>query len=192
VILDKPLPDPDDLNSAIPVGEWEKGVDGQPRPPWAHVVIVYGVDIAVGVPYTFISATTGAHIAFDHLMDAVYGMRMLRGDSVLPVVELGERPMKTKFGTKSRPSFNIVSWKEPIGSTAVEKVEPEPQQAALTQASEPVKAEATTSQPVKAEAATLAPTKAKRGLRTATGTLAGMVDVKPVTPEEGIAERIPW
>ena len=44
VIRDKPLPDPDDLNSAIPIGEWEKGVDGQPRPPWAHVVVVYGID----------------------------------------------------------------------------------------------------------------------------------------------------
>jgi hypothetical protein len=143
VILDKPLPDPDDLNSAIPLSEWEKGVDGQPRKPWAHVVIVYGVDIAVGAPYTFISATTGAHIAFDHLMDAVHGMRMLRGDSVLPVVELGERPMKTKFGDKSRPSFDIVNWKEPIGSAALEETEPEPQQGVLPQA----QAETTTPTP---------------------------------------------
>ncbi|HZZ21489.1 MAG TPA: hypothetical protein VFE60_02440 [Roseiarcus sp.] len=146
VIVDKPLPDPDDLNAAIPASEWERGVDGQPRKPWAHVVIVYGVDIAVGAPYTFISATTGAHIAFDRLMDAVQGMRMLRGDNVLPVVELGERPMKTKFGDKSRPSFNIISWKEPV-SSALEELEPESQQAALSQ---------------------------------------------PVTPGEGLSEKIPW
>ena len=33
-IVEKPLPDPDELNAAIPVQEWEAGVDGKPRPPW--------------------------------------------------------------------------------------------------------------------------------------------------------------
>src|SRR6476660_6727775 len=31
-IKDKPLPIPDVLNSAIPVTEWERGIDGKPRP----------------------------------------------------------------------------------------------------------------------------------------------------------------
>src|SRR5690348_9757828 len=41
IISDKPLPDPEQLNSAIPVKEWERGIDGQPRKPWQHVVVVY-------------------------------------------------------------------------------------------------------------------------------------------------------
>lgn len=46
VIRDKPLPDPDDLNSAIPVAEWEMDLTGQPRKPWAHVTVVYFIDPA--------------------------------------------------------------------------------------------------------------------------------------------------
>ena len=111
VLLDKPLPDPDDLNAAIPIEEWELGVDGQKRKPWAHVCVVYGVDVAKGGIYTFISATTGAHIAFEALREAVATMRMLRGDKVVPLVTLAERPMKTKFGIKVRPHFEIAGWK---------------------------------------------------------------------------------
>jgi len=43
-ITEKPLPDPETLNAQIPVSEWEEGVDGRPRPPWAHYVVVYLVD----------------------------------------------------------------------------------------------------------------------------------------------------
>src|SRR5947207_454092 len=37
----KPLPDVDELNDAIPQKEWEKGIDGKPRPPWGRQVVVY-------------------------------------------------------------------------------------------------------------------------------------------------------
>ena len=172
VIADHPLPDENTLNENIPISEWEKGPDGLPRPPWSHVVVIYGIDIVTGAPYTYISATTGGHIAYDQLMQAIEGMRLLRGGSVLPLVELGERPMRTRFGDKSRPAFNIVSWKEPASLTALEELgeseELESQQAALTQASDPVKAEAATP--------------ARRGLK----------DVKPVSPGEAINDKVPW
>jgi len=32
-IFDRPLPNPDELNSKIPESEWELGLDGKPRPP---------------------------------------------------------------------------------------------------------------------------------------------------------------
>jgi hypothetical protein len=76
-IVDKPLPDPEMLNSTIPVSEWEKGVDGKPRPPWAHTVVVYLVNLATGETYTYSSATAGAHIAWNRLREAVITMRML-------------------------------------------------------------------------------------------------------------------
>ena len=33
-ISEHPLPDPDELNKAIPIAEWETGLDGKPRRPW--------------------------------------------------------------------------------------------------------------------------------------------------------------
>lgn len=133
VIRDKPLPNPDDLNAGIPVSEWEKGVDGLPRPPWADTAVVYFICPLVGCFYTFVSSTTGARIAVDNLRESVAGMRMLRGDNVLPVVTLTERPMKTRFGTKSRPAFDIVDWRE-AGAPVLREEAPK---AALTLASEP-------------------------------------------------------
>jgi hypothetical protein len=35
-IVDKPLPDLEQLNGAIPKSEWEPGLDGHPRPPYSH------------------------------------------------------------------------------------------------------------------------------------------------------------
>ena len=46
VISDKPLPDPEQLNAAIPENEWERGIDGKLRKPWAHIVVVYLVNPA--------------------------------------------------------------------------------------------------------------------------------------------------
>jgi len=74
-IVEKPLPDPDELNAAIPVREWEVGVDGKPRAPWAHTVVVYLVNLATGETYTYAAATVGAHIAVEGLKEAVITMR---------------------------------------------------------------------------------------------------------------------
>ncbi len=45
-------------------------------------------------------------------------MRALRGDKVVPVVELDAKPMKTQYGTKLRPEFKIVDWRDFGGETA--------------------------------------------------------------------------
>jgi hypothetical protein len=176
VIRDKPLPDPDDLNSAIPVSEWETGIDGQKRPPWADTAVVYFIDPLVGCFYTFVSSTTGGRIAYDHLKESVAGMRMLRGDRVLPLVTLGERPMKTRFGDKSRPHFEIVDWKE-AGAPVLREETPK---AALPLASKP---EAELGQPA------LQPEPARAKRKT---TLERMGDVEPVSPGEAIIDKIPW
>jgi hypothetical protein len=82
-IVDKPLPSADDLNSAIPVSEWEIGVDGTPRKPWAHNVVVYLVNLETGETYTYAAPTVGAHMAYDALKDAVITMRALRGEKCM-------------------------------------------------------------------------------------------------------------
>ena len=179
VIRDKPLPDPDDLNAAIPVAEWEIGIDGQKRPPWMDTVVVYAIDPLTGGFYTFVSSTTGGRIAVDHLKESVSGMRLLRGGRVLPLITLGERPMKTRFGVKSRPHFEIVEWKEPISSAPEE----EAPKAALPPASEPE----LEPEPVKAAAPAPQPAMSRRKAPT----LARMADVRPVSLGEAINDEIP-
>jgi hypothetical protein len=180
VIRNKPLPDPDVLNAAIPVDEWEVGLDGQKRPPWADTAVVYFIDPLTGAFFTFVSSTTGARIGVDHLKESVTGMRMLRGDRVLPLIKLGERPMKTRFGVKSRPHFEIVSWKE-AGAPILEEEAPK---AALPLASELEAEPGQTAAP----ALQSEPAKVKRK----TTTLERMGNVKSVSPGEAVNDKIPW
>jgi hypothetical protein len=107
----QPFPDLDDLNAAIPVNEWELGIDGKPQPPWVHQHIVYLLDPSTGDSYTFISGTWGARIAAASLTSRVKHIRALRGDRVIPLVGLEARPMKTQFGVKQRPEFAISEWR---------------------------------------------------------------------------------
>ena len=49
-ITEQPLPDPKVLNAAIPVEEWEIGLDGNPTPPWKLTYVIYMVDLKTGAP----------------------------------------------------------------------------------------------------------------------------------------------
>ena len=102
-ITEHPLPDPKQLNAAIPVTEWEIGLDGKPRPPWKLVYVIYMIDLKTGAIFTYANSTYGAKLAYEHLEEQIGVMRMLRGEHVLPIVRLEKRPMKTQFGMKSRP-----------------------------------------------------------------------------------------
>jgi hypothetical protein len=48
------LPDVDELNAAIPQSEWGIGLDGQPRPPWQMVFVVFLLDPADASLYSFV------------------------------------------------------------------------------------------------------------------------------------------
>jgi hypothetical protein len=109
---DEPLPDVDELNAQIPREEWEDGLDGQPRPPWQHVYIAYFVNTVDASVFTFINGTIGARIAVEKLQDRVKWMRTLRGANVAPLVRLDAKEMKTRFGTKMRPEFTVIEWRE--------------------------------------------------------------------------------
>jgi hypothetical protein len=109
-IAQKPLPDPDEMNAAIPQSEWEEGPDGKPRPPWQLAHFVYLLEIETCEKLTFVSATIGAKIAVSALQDRVAWMRKLRGADVVPQVELSFKPMSTRFGMRKRPDFKIVGW----------------------------------------------------------------------------------
>jgi hypothetical protein len=107
----QPWPNIDDLNAEIPQDEWELGLDGKLRPPWQRQFAIYFLDPETAANYTFANGTTGASIAVANLKDAIKWQRAIRGDHVLPLVELSNKPMKTKFGSKLRPHFQIVEWR---------------------------------------------------------------------------------
>jgi hypothetical protein len=108
----KDLPDVDELNAKIPQEEWEDGLDGKPRPPWQHVWIAYLIRTTDAMMFTFLNSTTGARLAVQKLASQVNNMRVLRGANVVPIVKLSAKPMRTMFGEKMRPSFEIVDWRE--------------------------------------------------------------------------------
>jgi hypothetical protein len=106
-----PLPDLGELNKQIPMTEWEEGLDGKPRPPWALYYVVYLMSPEDGADYTSVNNTSGQRIAWEQLQSRICNVRMLRGANVVALVELDSKPMTTKFGTKQRPSFKITDWR---------------------------------------------------------------------------------
>jgi hypothetical protein len=109
----EPLPDVDELNEKIPESEWEKGLDGKPKPPWQNVFGLYLLNPADGSIFTYVNSTTGTRIGYEKLKDRIDMMRMLRGTNVAPVIKLESRLMKTQYGAKARPEFTIVNWAGP-------------------------------------------------------------------------------
>jgi hypothetical protein len=138
---ERPLPDVELLNEAIPKDQWEEGLNG-PRPPYVLQHIAYLLDPRDASFYTFINGTVNARIAVERLTEKVRAMRILRGQRVTPIVELGSKPMSTSFGQKMRPEFIVVDWRELGGGSLVE-TKPTPQlppaQDAQQQIGKPVK-----------------------------------------------------
>jgi hypothetical protein len=165
-ITEKPLPDPDELNRAIPKDTWEKGLNGEAREPWEHQAVLGLIDPATGQKFIFSTPTVGGHIAVDELREAVAMMRLLRGIKCVPVVELSEKPMRTKYKMSLRPYCKIVDWRILGGDGG-----------------------AIPAQPVAPQLPAPAPEAAKPQ---ANKTLEKMGAVKPVTTEEIIDDMIPW
>jgi hypothetical protein len=200
-ITDKPLPSADALNASIPVGEWELGADGKLRPPWAHTVVVYLVNLATGETYTYAASTVGAHIAHDALKEAVITMRALRRDKCMPLVNLTERPMKKRYGMGLRPDFEIAGWKTPGGDANAIPVQPAAPQligpAAIetspTSTTAPANAE---NSPAQSQAKPepkpeVRRAKPKPAVNVTSETLKVMGDVKPVSTNEILDDEIP-
>jgi hypothetical protein len=104
------FPDVEAMNAEIPREQWEEGPTGEPRPPWQNQCVLYLVDLATMEKYTFPSGTVGGKIAIGELRDKLVWMRRVRGLSVYAVILLRDKFMKTKFGGRQRPHFQIVRW----------------------------------------------------------------------------------
>ena len=108
VITEKPLPDLDALNAAIPRAEWPIGkFSGQPEAPWKHVWYVYLVRMGDGALFTSINSTSGQKVAYIRLKERINTMSVLRGVPVLPIVKLRWAMMPSAYGPRPRPDFAI-------------------------------------------------------------------------------------
>jgi hypothetical protein len=175
VITAKPLPDPTELNAAIPQSEWEIGLDGKPRPPWVIVFVVYMVDPNGGQVFTAVNSTTGWRMAVEALREQVAVKRMLCGSTrMLPIVELQSRPFKTSFGDRKRPHLHVIDWK--AGDDRAMTAQPAPQLSGTTTVKQRL-------EQFGAEDASQHPAAAAANLTDAP---------KPVSSEEFFNDEIPW
>jgi hypothetical protein len=112
----------DELNSQIPQEQWNMGLDGKPRAPWQHVRFAYLVRSSDGAVFTLINNTWGCRRCVQELADRVEVTTALRQMHVAPIIKLGSKPMKTQFGVKQRPHFEIVDWRSlgPPPATSVQ------------------------------------------------------------------------
>jgi hypothetical protein len=108
---ENPISRIDELNNNIPKKDWKIGLSGEPEPRWKLNEVVQLLDEVTGTTFTMINSTVGMRIAVEHLCSQVEITRKLRGVPMLPIVKIGSTLMKTKFGVKSRPSFDVVGWK---------------------------------------------------------------------------------
>jgi hypothetical protein len=90
--------------------EWPDGLDGKPADPWRYAKFLFLIDPASAEVFTFTSSTTGGRIGLNDLTAQIKLMRSTRPGAV-PIVELQSRQMKTKFGMKPRPFFQVVGWR---------------------------------------------------------------------------------
>jgi len=104
------FPDVNKLNAAVPQTEWEEGPDGKPRGPWQAQFIVYLLNGQTMDRYTYPTGTTGGAIAVRDLVDRTNWMRRFRGPGVFPIVSLTDVFMRTRFGGRQRPHFDIKRW----------------------------------------------------------------------------------
>jgi hypothetical protein len=181
-VTEHPLPDPEELNTAIPIAEWEIGLDGRPRKPWTLTYVVYMVNLKTGALFTYAHDTYGAMQAYTALEEQIAVYRMLRGEFVWPIVHLEKRPWKSAvYGMQMRPHFQVVDWRATGGTPAV-PTSPTPQ---LTGPTAP--APGTPVAPT-----TMAPLTSPPTAPPTASLLDATQPVKPVTLAEIVADEIPW
>jgi len=111
---DSPLPDPETLNSAIPVEEWELDLAGHPTPPWKLCYVFYLVNVTTGRLHTFAHDTYGTLLCYEAIKEQCFVKQWLTGTFVMPIVQLEKAPWKSaKYGMQMRPHFEPIEWREP-------------------------------------------------------------------------------
>jgi hypothetical protein len=103
-------PDVEALNAQCSKDEWRAGPDGQMRGPFMAQRYVYMVDPQTMTRFTWPTATVGGRICIEDIVDRTKLTRKYRGAHVYPVITLGDVFLKTRFGGRQRPAFEVVRW----------------------------------------------------------------------------------
>ena len=89
--------------------EWPAGFNGEPSDPWKDTRYLQLICRKTGADYTFITDTNGGHRAIGDLKGQIRNVRAVT-PGAMPIVGLGATQMKTKYGMKPRPQFDILGW----------------------------------------------------------------------------------
>jgi hypothetical protein len=110
----KSLPNPDDLNDAIPQEEWPIGkFSGKPEGPWKIVGFAYLLRLRDAARYTHINSTWGTRKCVRVIRDCMRDMSALRGASVFPIVQLTSAPNPSKkYPGQFRPELEVLEWRQ--------------------------------------------------------------------------------
>lgn len=112
------LPDVDEENAKIPVEDWEEDLNGNSKGPWVRNYTLHLVDPITGAKLIVSNSTVGMRMAYGEVKEGTKVIRRMRGESVFPVVMLGEEQFTTNFGTRLRPQFKIVEYRQFGGDSA--------------------------------------------------------------------------
>jgi hypothetical protein len=98
---------------------WPAGFDGKPADPWKDTRYLQIIDLKTGRDLTFITDSYGGHRAIGDLRAQIRNVRAAEPNAS-PIISLGGTQMKTRFGMKPRPQFDILEWvlKQSGGGTA--------------------------------------------------------------------------
>jgi hypothetical protein len=122
----KEFPDVAALNDQVPKNQWELNLNGEPRPPWSLAYAVYLFDYSKDAQiYTHINSTNGQRVAYHTLRERIQWMRAYRGESVAPIVTLGEKLFSKRYG-KFRPEFCVIEFRQPTGEHEPKRLEKSP------------------------------------------------------------------
>jgi hypothetical protein len=104
------LPDVNKMNEETPRSEWTQWPDGQPRGPWQAQHICYMLDPRTLRKFSYATGTTGGRFAISDLAEQTERARRQYGRNMLPVIQLSNCNMATRFGGRQRPFFDIRHW----------------------------------------------------------------------------------
>jgi hypothetical protein len=112
----EPITDIEVLNkAALPEEMTEKF--GKMVGPWDWSYVAYLIDPKTSQIFTYPTNTEGGGQAIRDLRETVGMARRMHGDGVYPRVRLGDTFMKTRYGGRQRPAFDILGYEE-LGAPA--------------------------------------------------------------------------
>ena len=119
------FPDTDKLNAEAPREEWREKF-GKEVGPWENTWAVYLIDKKTFLAYTYPTPTNtvGGDRAVRELRGSVSLARRFHGENLFARVRLSSTPMRTQYGGRQRPFFDIIGYETGSERAPLTAVEP--------------------------------------------------------------------